>query len=719
MASTRQWQLLLIYTSICLWSLALFFGSLSVINSELMRSLVGHPKITVFSPELDTCTWAASTFLAFSALLLTGLRIIRCIGLAVAGSLMLLSAQPWVTGNLVPSGLLPVLEFFGVGFILAATLLQLRSFVTGLDRKSLLPRATATGLFFAYLFALLLPIEFWALFGWTLVPTFKFGVTPEGARLDLYLSRIAHPIVPWLLLAVLLGWLVHLWPGPSVSKTISEDALLRRVASWARLGILGPRRFSNLLVKLRSSPSEEGHFDYALMLFGLSASWIVAGFIAYYPYLAGASGLVGQDITEPVIGYYDSLVSVNRGGFVASLFSNERVRSSPVYYFLLYIAQAVSFQSPFVVLKFAPAATLLAVASLVYYLVWVGSRDVRLSALSAVLTVPSFATIVGLYTGILSNWLAFGLTALFLGLFLKATEKRSRAYGLAATVVSIAIALTHIWMYAFLLAVVLCFTAMAYMRRDADRRLEVGFGAMIITVGIIGYAVASAMTGAALFRPGQLLQSMILRSVQIETLFAFWDAIIQLYRLRFFANFLILILAVVGILIITPTIRFHRLLISWMVVTSMGAILISPTGLVVPGTNTLSESFLWRVLFIAPFPILTALGLNAAMNAIRTLSGACRSSGTAQAWKGQREGFSTSLHYAVSLMLLNAAVVAALLSAGAPTTLTLLAINCFVVTILLLAFKTDYVRLSQALFSVLVVTSLVNYCLLSVLSLTR
>jgi len=643
---------------------SLITGFLGLINSPTTRGLLGYPRIDVL-PSIQLTIVACYSLLLFLSYAVNR-RIHRTWILGLLGLLI------FIWGNLVLSGL----DLIGLIITMAAVVAEgsltqprLRHLLCD-SRHGLL---RAIGL---CILSFLIPIELWALAHWLTIPFNQFFAT-EGGLTEFYLSMLAYPSLQLLLLVFLFSWVSHAVPK------FKRFTILRK--PWtSRLSSREPEQ---------SCRSTRRWLDIRVVT-GLAIAMFLGGVVGYFPYLGGSMGVVGQDLNEPIIGYLNVLREIRDRGFWGEVFNNTQVSSRPLFFLLLSATQNFV-RSDVDTLRFTPVAIIALLVLGAYRLLRVGDHNRRTAVLSGFFVVFTFSTIIGMYTGILANWAALALMVATLGMYLKAIQKPSALRYAATVLFSMTVSLTHDWTFGFLIMILLVDAVISLLLEPRRAKFEIYLTSLIVAANTLLFYAASYFVAQK--APGLLLGSLevaILRSLRIETVAEFWKALDYLVKVGLFTSPLMLILAALGTLTIGVRTKFDRLMTSWLITSSLGAIVIAPTGLM--GPYGLIESYLWRVLFVAPFSIFAALGLGAILEFLgresvpQTIASA---------------HISLRKLAAVALLVANYLAIGTLLAVGFPTVLLLVWSVSIMVTLLTLSTPwklNTYFDMSLAMYTILV-----------------
>jgi len=348
-----------------------------------------------------------------------------------------------------------------------------------------------------------------------------------------------------------------------------------------------------------------------LVVASLDLFLILTIMIFSYLYLAGQPWIVGVD------SYIRYLIPLND---IIGLAPSEALAKSysihGFYVFLLYLIQRATGASSFSIVKFAPLFLTFTTAAAVFLTIIRGGWSVRLAILSSVCVLLWLPTTLGTYTGIQANWLAFLLWMLFLSFYFTSREWDTFAFVLQG-LISLAIFLIHPWTWGVFLASLVLTTIISSGSNDRKRCVQ-GLLAALMLVMPLGIA-------AYLFLPSfsyDLTHTLTLytfNTVHPYSLLSFEGALTELFsKWSSFFSPLLLLLSLIGAYHFS---RFEgvmrKYLLAWIAVWCVGSIMVAPIGYSV--NFSVSESELWRMMYISPLPFLLALGLEKCLDLSKRL----------------------------------------------------------------------------------------------------
>lgn len=717
-------RLIKLYVFLAALAVNLFLGFNLVINRlSIQYFLYTTPmiiRLNLFSPFDNTLLWIGSLCLIYITKEVVkespGSRLAyKFLNLALIGScLILLSLIAAKTKYLAESTIISESFLSQFGFLteLIGIILLFVGSCTVLFALTFRDRKMLT-LFLIYLFSLLIPLEIWALIHWVAYPIDPMsysGFGWQGAFIELQLFYAGYPLIFWLFIAFLFSWV---WVP--VAKYAKAKIGLFRNVRWAAF-LFKPHDNRSLLndsTRRKSSLAKENVNRQAstsrfIPTAVLIACLLLGVFVAYYPYITPRFGFVGWD----TLGYYEMLNTMVLEGPSRSL-ELAVATDRPLYFLLLYFLRVSTSLSSYVVIQLMPIVTILTNALAAFWFVKVGENRMLVAYLSAVFTIFSFNTTIGMHAGVLANWLAIGLAFVLFGLVLKLHEKRTLKHFFAAALVSAAILLVHYWTWMFFSLVLVCYGLLTWFERK-----EYNLKAKVAVFLLASLTLTSVFLSApSLYFFSSYGSAPNLSPMDIAVLL--WTRLPQFIHYWFFgalANPVMMALAAIGIVsCFSQRTSFRRLLISWTVVGSLISIAASPIG------KNMNQWIMWRALYMIPFQIPAALGfyfllswLGLEVRAIKNVR-----FDRAVSYIGSLRSSINENYAVVFYLLVNYALSALLLNFDFPMLVVLILLNCFVVT-LILHFK---VRKNDSsililIFALVVTLSLLNYTLRSLAPLT-
>jgi len=587
----------------------LFFTFLALVNYLRIPYYVFYimrvAQIVILSGDADLALWVASLFLMLALAFLSKYRAhvvprsFFSIGLLFLVSTVLL-----------------VMNLREIGSVLLF-LVSVAALAVGVNSAEVLlgmPRVRATVFLFAVLFGILNVVEIGSAAAWIYnIFVYQHPLVVLGWELpfiDVNIFSILYPATPLLLLAFLFSWI---W-----------------LPVWGRVrGLLGIRKHPSRKMPVKKTEKHFPRGDFVGWAGKLVSPRLVLLLSVFFSFLIGyapyftASSLVGTDSRY----YVDLLTEMSESlnpwkVLVESGFARYR----PVFFVFAYFVKWISGQSALVAIRVMPAiiASLLCIA--VYFFFKQGTGNTNLAGLSAIFTVFSFSTTVGMYAAILSNWFSIIILVLFFGFMLRAERIGSKRFWSAAMLISVVLLFTHVWTWGIFIATMLGYIALRLVCRDRSSSKSIhqvfrtsivyGIGVILLNLCVVlALFLASSFTKSF---PGfgwvsemayGLLSGMFSRLIHFD-LFKFWNDMvftIQMYVGGYYGNPLLMALAVCGMISLRRAERaFRDVLLSWTLVTSIIFVAMVPDEL-------------WRVLYVVPFQFLAPLGLCLLINFARRL----------------------------------------------------------------------------------------------------
>ncbi|MGD0176594.1 MAG: hypothetical protein ABSC50_07200 [Candidatus Bathyarchaeia archaeon] len=565
-----------------------FFGSISVLNELGLSFFFYYPRtirIIIFDARIDLLVWVASV-LCVSAVMLTALpkgnekRVVQ-VGLAILSAslgLALLSAR---TGLWVYFLFLATTGGFGL-------MISLRDEIFEQPSKSLII------LTLVYLLAILATIEISSAVQNSL-QAFNLN-TPIGkqdAGTELQLSYASYGLIPWLYVAFLFSWA---WV-PLVQRFLPQTARLFERAATP--------------ISREAAPNQSSLVNRILDLLDprLLLALAVAVFIGYYTYFQNPPWIVG---TDAYWRYYDPLVRISTDGPLSAL-GKALGERHPIPLMILYVGKLV-FQVSF--LDIVRMAQVLLVVLLAMTMAWFLAcrKDFNFGLTGFLLSVLSVTTTVGFYSSILANWMALVVWVLFFAyLVFRTTEKLRAVDFLVLFLLSTLILFIHPWTWGVFATAVLvaAILGLIHEKRRGLRTAGLLVGVIVadiaLALGTISYLAAS--------QGWRVMDALGYYTFVIDnpsSVFWFWDALTWLTRIwsPFFSPLYIAV-SIIGVFTLRSA-RIgpwcKRLMFAWLFVSAIGSILVAPVGFNVADPSG-SETQLWRLLYLTPFPVLAPFGI--------------------------------------------------------------------------------------------------------------
>jgi len=226
-------------------------------------------------------------------------------------------------------------------------------------------------------------------------------------------------------------------------------------------------------------------------------------------------------------------------------------------------------------------------------------KDSLLSLLSVYLTTLSTQTVVGLYAGYLSNWLASSLLILMSAFAISGVEEHRLKHLAISAILSIIALFTHPWSwFVYTVAITLFFFALmsfdSSMRKSKKIPLLLAFSFLVLS-----FAMDYAKNNYLGFIGGIQSDILLIRSMSIVNLFLFprnANYTLQIFVGGYLSNYLIFFLSVVGI----ASLFKSKEKASWFLIT-LNFVISMPVFFLSPNIQA-------RLLYLMPLNIYSAFG---------------------------------------------------------------------------------------------------------------
>ena len=381
---------------------------------------------------------------------------------------------------------------------------------------------------------------------------------------------------------------------------IAIPMMLLLLFSWLWIPFLSRlyRIRAPLVVRYHPSPQKP---DSRMIVAGLDLLAIVAIIVFFYPYLAGQTWIVGQDT------YWRYIDPVNAlAGLTPSQAFNTSA-SHGVDVLLLFLIQLGTGVGVASVVKYAPLVLAFCTAVAVFFATLRGGWSLRLATFTAASTLLWIPTTLGIYVDIQANWLALLVWMLFLAIYFTRNGVGKATY-IVLAVLSLLILLIHPWTWGVFAASLLV-TAMVSRKsswiKHSMRTLAAAL-VLALPLGLAAYAFSPSLRSDF----AGTIQLYISGPVNPASLLNFGEALANMfYLLGPVLSPTLLLLCLVGVYALVRRRDITaNYLFAWTVTWCIGSILVAPSGFN-PQSQGLSETGLWRMLYISPLPFLLALGM--------------------------------------------------------------------------------------------------------------
>jgi hypothetical protein len=501
----------------------------------------------------------------------------------------------WLGGAI----LLPIMFSYGISFIyLAIVILALARFKGHSDAHE---RSEEAAYFLLGATSIIALIECASVFYWVVAafsPQALFGLASQG--LETELTYAAYPIAPLLLLIIMSSWVWVPILGRARSRLqVSENN--PRVQPETRVGRMSDRRLFFLFLDVLA---------------------ILSVLVFYFLYAAGQLWVVGVDSQYR---YVIPLNTLNGLGFFHALGISLSLGHG-IYLGLLLIVERVTGLSSFLVVKYAPPVLTFCTSALTF-LVFRGTQERNFAFPAALCTILWIPTTIGIWAGIQANWAAYALWMFFIACAFNSFGKFRAVSFVWQGLLSLGVLMLHPWTWGVFLATVMLASLFGIQRRaDFKHGLTAVVSAICLAVpiGVGAYVYFSGVSG-------DISNALALYSfpfVHVDSVFnLFPGAWLEMWRewSSFLSPTLILI-ALVGAWALNELRgEMKRYLLAWVATWCLGSLLVAAIGYL-PADAAISETQLWRMLYLSPLPILLALGVSKLVNLSSRFvtAGSCR-----------------------------------------------------------------------------------------------
>jgi hypothetical protein len=403
-------------------------------------------------------------------------------------------------------------------------------------------------------------------------PQAKFGILSQQLEANLTYSIYFLGIPIMLLLLFSWVWILLIWRLPKLS--------------------------GRLIFRYQPSPQRP---SIRVIAAALDLFAILAIIVFFYSYLAGQTWVVGVDSHWRYIDPLNGLA-----GLTPSQAFNTSVGHGVyvVFLYLIHLGMGLSSAS---IVKYAPLVLAFCTASAVFFATLRGGWSFQLATLTSVCTLLWLPTILGIYAGLQANWVALLFWMIFLAIYFANREPKLTTYVILA-VLSLIILLVHPWTWG-VFTTTLVLTAIISRRTSWARHCGWTLAASLILALPLGLA-AYVLSYSLGHDFTQTIALYISAPLNPSGLLSFGGALVDL-----FSNWgpvlspPILLLSLAGAYVLSRRRDIiANYLTAWIAAWCVGSILVAPSGFN-PTNVGLSDTGLWRMLYISPLPFLLALGL--------------------------------------------------------------------------------------------------------------
>jgi len=417
-------------------------------------------------------------------------------------------------------------------------------------------------------------VEFACLTYWigeAINPQARIGLMSE--QVEANLTFALYPLAISMLIMLLLSWL------------------------WIPLVTRLPQLRKDLRVKHQPQTVNVNSRSIAL---SLDLFAIIAVIVFFFSYLAGQTWIVGVDSLYRYVDPINALAGLSPLQALSLSYHG-------AYLAVLYLIHLATGASSSLVVKYAPLLLAFATASAVFFAFLREELPLQLARLAAVTTLLWFPTTLGIYAGIQANWLALFFWMLFLALYLTRKEWSILTYFIES-LLSLLIFLAHPWTWGVFFTT-LTLTAIVSRRNMWRKRCVQGLLASLtltLPVGAIVYELFPGLS-SDLVNTAQLYSYTALNLNQLLT---FGPALTELFlNWSSFISPVLLLLSLVGAYVISRRRGLTtNYVTAWVVTWCIGSVLVAPSGYN-PINAGISETGLWRMLYVSPLPFLLAAGV--------------------------------------------------------------------------------------------------------------
>jgi hypothetical protein len=406
--------------------------------------------------------------------------------------------------------------------------------------------------------------------------------------IDLQLFNLLYPWTAWLFVMLLYSWI---WIP---------------IIRYDRLKLYAVRR-SFLPMIFGRVPRKERKLNKEIVIFSLLAIVAIAILVASYAYVHSKGSLVGTDASF----YYQWLNQVDKDG-LSNVFQTDERPLALLFTYLVQLLTALSSQD---VVGILPIICTIGLSLAVFWFVRTGTRDDHLALTSALISVFSFYTTVGIYAYFLANWLAIILNFLLLTCMLKSLQTQRWSYTLLASLIGMIMLLTHPYTWTFTMVMITVYFVIILMqtlRKKIAEKRDIKKLFTLMTSNVSFYAIYALLPfGSSVGASGSAMITWVTSNLSLSMLTNVYygiDSTIELWVGGLFANPLLLVLAIAGMLALeVKKSKFDRFLMLWIAVPSVILFTVSP------------DNFLFhRIIYLLPIQILATIGLQQLLDKMNT-----------------------------------------------------------------------------------------------------
>jgi len=389
---------------------------------------------------------------------------------------------------------------------------------------------------------------------------------------------------------------------------VAIPMMLLLLLSWVWIPLIPrlSRPKTHLVVRYRPSPQKP---DLRMLVAAIDLFAIVSLILFFYPYLAGQSWIVGEDTYWRYIDPVSGLV-----GLTPSQAFNTSA-SHGLYVVFIYLIHLATGVSVALIVKYAPLVLAFCTASAVLFVALRGGWNFPLAVLTSLSTLLWLPTTVGIYVDVQANWVALLFWMVFLAMYFGNNQPRAVTYVVLA-ILSLLILLVHPWTWG-VFATTLLISAIISRESGWSKhsiRAVVAALALALPFGAIGYWLSPSIRSDIT----STIQLYISGPINPASLLTFSAALANMFSNEGpILSPILLLLCLVGAYALSRRRGITaNYVIAWIVTWFVGSILVAPSG-VNPTNPALSETGLWRMLYISPLPFLLALGIEKCLRVSR------------------------------------------------------------------------------------------------------
>jgi hypothetical protein len=560
-------------------ALAMFFSWIMLINSlKVPFYLYYHRTIFLIyvSRLLDPVIWLASSALALIMLAASTQVRSRSIWFSVA--LLWLGI---VAGALSVLGMIQQIAAIAALATLAGCVFGA---IVSLKSAPARIRKHFTLVFVLVVALLLLPAELGSL-SYYVLSAFHPGIDVGRSleMLEMQLWYTAAPLIPFLYAAFLFSWI---W-APLLTKI-----------PWKPKPVAGPDGAE------KTTRLSESRTWLAI----LGCFVMLAVFVGYYPYFRNpAYPLVGTDI------YWMNALPAERVLSSTSWLVAATKERHPIIVLGIAFASKVSGIGVESLLRFAYIGLILALGFTIFVLVFAASRSKALASSSALMSAVSVSTTVGMYTAVLSNWVALIVWIMSLtSLAIISHNLRRQLISICALAVgSLAVLFIHPWTWIAMMVGLIAYCTIVLVIRPKGYLRGIGSILLVIFFNAAGLALSMfALWRTQGWRVTEAF-SYVQKSLGSKYFgFGSWEILVFFSQIwSQFLNPVLLALSILGVIVLARRRdRLTWIVLAWIIATCATNLAAAPMSYNPLDANR-GQTQIFRALFLTPFQVPATIGL--------------------------------------------------------------------------------------------------------------